>query len=90
MKITKKQINEYLKGQDVEGVLLADGLEGAFIGLSNDDFRKPCAVYDRNKCIEILMEDMTRDDAEEHFQFNTAGAWVNDQTPIFVSIPYWR
>ena len=28
---------------------------------------------------------MTRDDAEEFFQFNTVGSWVGEKTPIFIS-----
>lgn len=66
-----------------ENVLLADGFEGAFIGIGRQ-FGKPIAIYDRTKCIEILMEEMTYEEAEEYFQYNTEGAWVGDQTPIFL------
>jgi hypothetical protein len=66
-----------------EKVLLADGFEGAFIGIGRQ-FGKPIAIYDRTKCIEILMEEMTYEEAEEYFQYNTEGAWVGDQTPIFL------
>ena len=44
-------------------------------------------AYDRTRCIEILAAlstGMTRDEAEEYFEFNTAGAWVGHMTPIFV------
>ena len=44
-----------------------------------------CVAYDRDKCIEMLMKDMSWEDAEEYFSFNVIGAWVGDQTPIFVS-----
>lgn len=66
-----------------ENVLLADGFEGAFIGIGRQ-FGKPIAIYDRTKCIEILMEEMTYEEAEEYFQYNTEGAWVGGQTPIFL------
>jgi len=43
-------------------------------------------VYDRTKCIEILTEDMPREDAEEYFQFNVEGAWVGGGTPAYVEV----
>jgi hypothetical protein len=27
---------------------------------------------------------MTEEEAEEYFEFNTAGAWIGSQTPIFM------
>lgn len=71
---------------DDEQVTLADGYEDAFIGIGRQ-FGKPVAVYDRDKCISILCKDMSPDDAEEYFQFNTEGAWVGESTPIFVKTP---
>jgi len=67
-------------------MLLADGLEDAFVGVCERfGFPEPVAAYDRDKCIEILMRDGgTREDAEEYFYFNTIGAWVGEQTPVFV------
>lgn len=67
--------------------LSADGFEDALIG-----FAWPlatgakCAVYDKNKCIEILMErdGMDEEEAEEFFAYNVAGAYVGEQTPFFV------
>ena len=69
--------------ENEEGVLLADGLEEAFLGIAQQ-FTLRFAVYDRAKCIEILARDMTEDEAEEYFQFNTQGAYVGDQTPAFL------
>lgn len=73
---------ENILGED-ETVLLADGFESAFIGIGRQ-FGNPIAIYDRSKCIEILMEEMTEEEAEEYFQYNTEGAWVGNQTPIFL------
>ena len=66
-----------------ENVLLADGFEDAFVGIGRQ-FGNPIAVYDREKCIEILMEDMSGEEAEEYFSFNVEGAYVGEQTPIFL------
>ena len=80
---TLKQKIEEVIGED-ESVLLADTFESAFIGIGRQ-FGNPISVYDREKCIQILEEQgMSRDEAEEYFSFNTEGAWVGEQTPIFL------
>lgn len=45
------------------------------------------AIYDYDKCIRILMrrDKMTREEATEYMDFNVAGAWVGEWTPIFMS-----
>jgi hypothetical protein len=73
---------EHLLSED-ETVLLADGFESAFVGIGRQ-FGNPCATYDRRKCIEILMKDMNEEEAEEYFQFNVEGAWVGENTPMFL------
>lgn len=73
-----------------ETVLTADGFDEAFVGIGYRCANQPCAVYDRDKCIEVLEgQGMTHDEAEEFFDFNTAGAYVGEQTPIFVTRPPW-
>jgi hypothetical protein len=78
-------MNEILENclHDDEEVLLADGFEDAFVGIGRQ-FGNPVAVYDRSKCIKILTEDMTEEEAEEYFQFNVEGAYVGKNTPIFL------
>ena len=67
-----------------ESVILADGFEDAFIGIGRQ-FGKPYAVYSREKCINMLIEDgCSHAEAEEYFSFNTEGAWFGENTPIFV------
>ncbi len=45
-------------------------------------------LYDRSKCIEILMRDgCTYEEAVEYFEFNVSGAWVGDRTPGFMWVP---
>ncbi len=66
--------------------LLADGFEDALIGyVTRFGFTTPVALYDQDKCIEILMErdGMTYEGAVEFFEFNTLGAWVGEGTPAF-------
>jgi|LakMenEpi03Aug12_release.lakeMendotaPanAssembly.Ray.scaffolds.fasta_scaffold1428987_1 hypothetical protein len=66
-----------------EEILLAEQFEEAFIGIAYQ-FDKAIAVFDRAKCIEILMRDMTHEEAEEYFQFNVEGAYVGPNTPAFL------
>ena len=70
---------------DDEELLLATGFEDAFIGIARQ-FNKPFAVYDRAKCIQSLLMDMTLEDAEEHFQYNVEGAYVGEDTPAFITL----
>jgi hypothetical protein len=65
--------------------LLADGFEDAIVGIVERIGQPSIVLYDRDKCIEILMADGTcREEAEEHFCFNVSGAWVGPGTPGFL------
>jgi hypothetical protein len=67
-----------------ENLLLADGFEKAFLGIGRQ-FGKPLAIYDKEKCLEILMEDgMDYEEAVDYFSFNVEGSYVGEQTPIFL------
>jgi hypothetical protein len=81
MKTLKEKIIDEL-GED-ENVLLANGFDDAFVGIGRQ-FGRPIAVYNKSKCINILQEDMSEEEAEEYFQFNVEGAWVGENTPIFL------
>ena len=67
---------------------LADGFEDAFIGIADVFGRPSLAAYDRDKCVEILItrDGMTHEDAEEYFEFNVAGAFVGEDTPIYITM----
>ena len=77
-----------------EEALLADGFEDAIVGISERIGREPLVVYDRDKCIEILAEQMTSDDedddpytmAVEYFEFNVIGGWDGVGTPEFITL----
>jgi len=81
MRTLKEKIIDIL-GED-ENFLLADGFDDAFVGIGRQ-FGRPIAVYNRSKCIDILTENMSYEEAEEYFQFNVEGAWVGEHTPIFL------
>ena len=50
-------------------IMLADGFEDAIVGIGQQ-FTRHFVVYDRSKCIEILMyrDGMSEEDALEHAQ----------------------
>ena len=68
-----------------EAMLMADGFDDALIGYAQRCGQPALAVYDRDKCIGILMKDgLAHEEAEEYFEFNVVGAWVGDRTPLFL------
>ena len=56
--------------------------EPAIIGQSDADLR---VVYSVEKIVDILSEDMTREEAVEFYEFNILGAYMGEMTPIYVS-----
>jgi len=68
------------------GALLADGLEAALVGYTVNHHHPHVAVYDIDKCIDVLVErdGMTAEEADEFLSFNTLGAYVGENGPIYV------
>ena len=65
---------------------LPEQFDDAIMGVSQRIGWENCIVYDAKKIIEILNEDMSEQDALDHFDFNIAGSYVGDTTPVFL----WR
>ena len=65
-----------------ETFLKADGFDEAIIGVDETTMR---LIYSVKRCIEILMRDMSEEDAMEHFSFNVSGSYVGEKTPIWCS-----
>ena len=82
---TVDDIQTYLEAMD-QGVLLADGFEHAFLGTTQRMNEPLLAVYSYPLMIEPLMlrDGMSYEEAEEYIDFNVAGAWVGEQTPIII------
>ena len=68
-----------------EDMLFADGFDDALVGYIERAGMPSIACYDKYKCIEILARDMTYEDAIEYFYYNTAGAYVGENTPCFLT-----
>ena len=85
--MTRQEIEDFCEEYGLDSYLLADGFEEAFIGVIQR-FNTHCTLYDRAKCIKILMErdGMSEEEAEEYFEFNVVGAWVGEETPAFATL----
>jgi len=87
MKILKF-IDIYADDEHKENIILLDGLDKAFLGLSHRDGQHgtQVAVYGIYSCIHTLQLDnkWSWDEAEEYFYFNTRWAYVGEYTPMFI------
>ena len=86
--MTREDIETFIEeATPNESLLLADGLDEAFLGVAVEE-DTPRAVYSIERAINALTkEGMTHEEADEYFWFNTAGACVGEQTPIWVNTP---
>lgn len=66
-------------------MLKADGLDKALIGVGRRCGQPDILVYSVGDCLEALVaEGMTYEEAVEYFEFNIVGAWVGEETPMWV------
>ena len=72
-------------GEEAETMLFADGFDDAILGVGNTFGGKLYAIYDTDLVLKSCMKDgMEYDEALEYFDFNIAGSYVGEQTPIFI------
>lgn len=88
----ESRVVTWVADHNEEAILYPD-LEQALIGICEQFGRPPVAVYDFNKCIDILKQDGTNedpdtdyDDAIDYFYYNTLGTWAGDSTPVFITL----
>ena len=72
--------------EEYPDLLTLDGFDEAIIGVV-ERIGIQAICYDTAKIIEILCErhGMEDEEAAEYFEFNIAGAYVGERTPIFVA-----
>ena len=70
---------------DETQLLFADGYDDAIVGFAERD-SVMLVVYDVRKILRLLRvrDGMSRDEAQEFFDFNIAGSWVGEQTPVWL------
>ena len=80
--MTQSKVEQIMEMYPDEEFLFADGFDDAIIGVDEVNLR---VVYDIDEIINILMRDeMTFDNAFEYYDYNIAGAYVGEKTPVFV------
>lgn len=78
-------LDELLERLDPD-VLKADGFDDAVIGVASRCGSVDVLAYDVEKIIlKLMLDGMTREEAEEYFEFNILGAYVGEYTPVFIS-----
>ena len=74
-----------LEDQNPEAIMY-DGFNAAIVGVVSRCTTELLALYDRAKCIQILMEaGCTHEEAEDYFCFHVEGCWVGPHTPMIAS-----
>ena len=96
MKIRTMAMTETIRDRIAEfnpEAILFDDLDDAIIGVGHQHGTTPVAIYDREKCIEILADKFAEHgspkvdhlaEAIEWFEFNIGCAYVGEHTPIFL------
>ena len=67
-------------------MLFADGLDAAFVGVARRCGQPDLAVYSIPLAIRVLVQrdGMSEEEAREYLEFNSIGAWVGEETPIWM------
>jgi hypothetical protein len=85
-----KQLKDDIEDMSIYNneMLFLDGYDAkCLVGIRFKDNCSIISVYDDSLCVESLVEsdDMEEESAIEYFEYNTRGAYVGDNTPIFLS-----
>ena len=79
------KVEEFAEQHETEIVLL-EGLDDAITGIVRQ-FDHYLVVYDRDVCIrQLMVDDMTHDEAVSFFEENTSGGYIGEKTPVFTEI----
>lgn len=80
-----KAIKETLEELNPEA-LMYDGFDAALVGIIARCSTEPLALYDRTKCIQILVDEgASHEEAEDYFCYNVEGCWAGPNTPFIAS-----
>ena len=95
--MTREEVAEY----NEEALLLPEQYDSAIIGVAERINLGPVAAYDTNKLIDLIAKEMEpeADEVEihgdeesakhfmamEYFDYNIKGAWLGENTPVFIS-----
>jgi len=80
----RRTIRELLS--DIDGdILLMDGFDDCIIGICQGFGVEPVVAYDYDLVIaQLQSHGMSYEEAVEYHEFNQAGAYVGERTPVFI------
>ena len=67
--------------------LMCDGFDDAIIGMAERINLGPVVAYSVSKILDIMIErdGMSYEDALEFYDYNIVGAWMGENTPVFIT-----
>jgi len=68
-----------------EGAILLDGFDDAIIGIVEEFGNGPRILYSKSRIIQILMENMSEEDAEDYYYYNILGMYASPQNALFLT-----
>lgn len=74
-----------------EIIVYPDGFEDCIVGVAEKFGGPPVAVLDLEKILSKLRKGgMRNEEALEYFEYNILGAYVGDQTPVYMHVPNFK
>jgi len=71
--------------EDNPAALFADGFDDAIIGVARRCSQPTLVAYSYSKAVAILCEQgLSHEEATEYMEFNVVGAWVGENTPVWI------
>ena len=85
-----KQILEWID-ETFEVIVYPTGFEDCIVGVGERFGGPPVAVLDVEKMLAQMEKDgMTREEALEYFEYNILGAYVGQESPVYLHVPDFR
>jgi hypothetical protein len=82
--MSSSKLEQILELYPDDTFVIADGLNDAIIGVDDNNLK---IVYDIDEVINILIiNGMDVDEAFEFYEYNIAGAYVGENTPLFIRL----
>ena len=82
--MSSSKLQQILELYPDDTFVIADGFDDAIIGVDDNNLK---IVYDIDEVINILIiNGMDVDEAIEHYEYNIAGSYVGENTPLFIRI----
>jgi hypothetical protein len=87
---TTEQMMKWIE-ETFEQVLYPAGFEDCILGVAEKFGGPPVVVLDLEKMLTNLEEQgMDHDEAIEYFEYNILGAYVGEQTPVYLHVPNFK